>query len=187
MLLVAALTACQGRKEQEEPAMDMQQAGQRAEALLDGTMEAIHPSVKWVYGTPSETPCSTGLNRPTGTTTVFRSRNILTLVSEQRRGELLEQVRRYWEQQGARDFSVFSDKDVPRIRATTSDGFSVVLQVGDIGNVFVRAGAGCVADSAMTYPAETPGTLGGPKKEELTPREHSDFWSSGEVRRSSTS
>ncbi|MGW0672038.1 hypothetical protein [Streptomyces sp. NPDC002746] len=187
MLLVVVLAACQGKAEQEKSMMDMQQAGQRAEAILDGTMAAIRPPVKWVHGTPAESACSTGLNRPTGTTTVFRSRNILTVVSKERRGELLEQVRRYWEQQGARDFDVDSDKDMPGIRATTADEFTVMLQVGSIGNIFVRSGFGCAEDSEMTYPAGTPGQPGGSKKEELTPREHSDFWSSGEVRRSSTS
>ncbi|MFJ4851861.1 hypothetical protein [Streptomyces sp. NPDC088730] len=183
MLLVVVLAACQDNKEKERPTMDMQQAGQRAEVILDGTMAAIHPSVKWVHGTTSETACSTGLNRPTGTTTVFRSRNILTVVSKERRGELLEQVRRYWEQQGARDFSVFSDRDVPRLRARTADGFAVILQVGSIGNVFVEAGVSCVEDSAMTYPPGTPGQPGGPNKAELTPREQSEFWSSGDPRR----
>ncbi|MFG2676707.1 hypothetical protein [Streptomyces sp. NPDC048445] len=183
VLLVVVLAACQGKKEQEKSMMDMQQAGQRAEAILDGTMAAIHPAVKWVHGTPAESACSTGLNRPTGTTTVFRSRNILTVVSKERRGELLEQVRRYWEQQGVRDFDIDSDKDMPGIRATTADEFTVMLQVGSIGNVFVRSGAGCAEDSDMTYPAGTPGQPGGSKKEELTPREHSDFWSSGDPRR----
>uniref|UniRef100_A0AAU2VUX4 Lipoprotein n=1 Tax=Streptomyces sp. NBC_00008 TaxID=2903610 RepID=A0AAU2VUX4_9ACTN len=187
VLLVVVLAACQGKAKQEEPAMDMQQAGQRSEAILDGTMAVIHPSVKWARGTPTESPCSTGLNRPTGTTTVVRSRNILTVVSEQRRGELLEQVRRYWEQQGFRDFDVDHDKRMPQIRATTADELVVTLEVGSIGNVFITAGFGCAEDSEMSYPAGTPGQPGGPKKEELTPREHSDFWSSGEVRRSSTS
>ncbi|MFF3259261.1 hypothetical protein ACFYWO_08795 [Streptomyces sp. NPDC002932] len=183
LLVVVVLAACQGEAEPEEPAMDMQQAGQRSEAILDGTMAAIHPSVKWARGTPGESACSTGLNRPTGTTTVVRSRNILTVVSEQRRGELLEQVRRYWKQQGAQDFSVKSDKNMPWIRATTADGFSLSLQVGSIGNVFADAGLSCAEDSDMTYPPGTPGQPGGPKKEELTPREHSDFWSSGGPRR----
>lgn len=183
VLLALVLAACQGKKEQEESTMDMQQAGQRAEQILDGTMEAIRPPVKWVRGTPAETACSTGLNRPTGTTTVFRSRNILTVVSKERRGELLEQVRRYWKQQGVRDFDIDSDKDMPGIRATTADEFTVALQVGSIGNIFVRSGAGCVEGSEMTLPAGMPGRPGGPKTEELKPREHSDFWSSGDPRR----
>ncbi|WP_371772903.1 hypothetical protein [Streptomyces sp. NBC_01438] len=183
VVVVVVLAACQGEAEPEEPAMDMQQAGQRAEVILDGTMAAIHPSVKWARGTPMEQPCSTGLNRPTGTTTVVRSRNILTVVSEQRRGELLEQVRRYWKQQGAQDFSVKSDKSMLWIRATAADGFSLSLQVGSIGNVFADAGLSCAEDSDTTYPPGTPGQPGGSKKEELTPREHSDFWSSGDPRR----
>ncbi|WP_326736447.1 hypothetical protein [Streptomyces sp. NBC_01022] len=182
-LVVVVLAACQGKKDQEEPMMDMQQAGQRSEAFLDGTMAAIRPPVEWAYGAPMEEACSTGLNRPTGTTTVSRSRNILTVVSEQRRGELVKMVRRYWEQEGLRDFDVDADREMPRIRATTADGFVVILQVGSIGNVFVRVGTGCVKDSEMTYPTGTPGYPGGPKKVDLTPREHSAFWSSSQSQR----
>ncbi|MFK0099397.1 hypothetical protein [Streptomyces sp. NPDC091040] len=171
------LTACQGGKEREEPKMDMQQAGERAEEILDGTVAAIRPPVAWSYGNPSDTACSTGLNDPTGTTTVFRSRNITTVVSEQRRVELLKQVREYWEQHGARDFTVRSGKGMPRMRARTADGFAVILQVGSIGNVFIEAGISCVEDSEMTYPKGTPGLPGGPDEPDLTPHEHSSYWS----------
>ncbi|MEU3223630.1 hypothetical protein ABZ695_10795 [Streptomyces sp. NPDC006976] len=177
VLLAVLLTACQGGKEREEPTMDMQQAGERAEEILDGTMAAIRPPVTWSYGNPSDTACSTGLNEPSGTTTVFRSRNITTVVSGQRRDELLKQVRQYWEQQGAQGFTVHSGKGMPRMRARTADGFAVILQVGSIGNVFIEAGAGCVEDSAMTYPAGTPGLPGGPDEPDLRPREHSPYWS----------
>lgn len=193
-LLVVALAACgtsggqngterQGKKEQKEqkaPTMDMQQAGQRSEAILDGTLAAIRPPVKWAYGAPAEAACSTGLNEPTDTTTVTRSRNILTVVSEQRRGNLLGLVQRYWERQGFRVVSVNSDKDMPRIRARDADGFIVSLEVGSVGNVSVSAGLSCAENSAMTYPTGTPGHPGGPKAEELRPREHSAFWSSSE-------
>ncbi|MFD7491355.1 hypothetical protein ACFV8T_02900 [Streptomyces sp. NPDC059832] len=190
-LMVAALAACgagdgqngtegQGKKKQKAPTMDMQQAGQRSETILDGTLAAIRPPVKWAYGAPVEAACSTGLNEPTGTTTVTRSRNILTVVSEQRRGNLLGLVQRYWERQGFRIVDVNSDKDMPRIRARDAEGFTVSLDVGSIGNVSVSAGLSCAVNSAMTYPTGTPGHPGGPKAEELRPRERSDFWSSSE-------
>ncbi|MGW9119566.1 hypothetical protein ACWGRV_23545 [Streptomyces sp. NPDC055663] len=160
--------------------MDMQQAGKRSEAILDGTLAAIRPPVKWAYGAPVESACSTGLNEPTGTTTVTRSRNILTVVSEQRRGNLLGLVQRYWEGQGFRVVSVNTDKDMPRIGAKGPDGITVSLEVGSIGNVSLSAGLSCAEDSAMTYPAGTPGHPGGPKAEEVRPKEHSAFWSSNE-------
>ncbi|MEU6016704.1 hypothetical protein ABZ826_22405 [Streptomyces sp. NPDC047515] len=192
-LLVAALGACgtdggqnatkgQSKKEQKVSAMDMQQAGQRSEAILDGTLAAIRPPVKWVYGAPAEAACSTGLNEPTGSTTVTRSRNILTVVSEHRRGNLLGVVQRYWERQGFRVVSVNSDKDMPWIRAKGPDGLTVSMEVGSIGNVSLSAGLSCAENSAMTYPTGTPGRPGGPKAEELRPREQSAFWSSRESR-----
>ncbi|WLQ34084.1 hypothetical protein P8A18_11805 [Streptomyces castrisilvae] len=177
VLLAVLLTACRVEKDQEEPKMDMQQAGQRAEAILDGTMAAIQPPVEWVRGSTSESPCSTGLNEPTGTTTVMRGRNILTVISEHRRGELLEMVQRYWEDQGFRDFDIDHDKKMPQIRATAADGLTVILDVGNIGNVYIHAGFGCAQDSEMTYPEGTPGRPGGPKKVERIPREHSPYWS----------
>ncbi|MYW10860.1 hypothetical protein GT034_21290 [Streptomyces sp. SID2563] len=175
VLLAVALIGCDAAR--EKPEMDMQQAGERAEGILDGTMAAIRPPVGWSYGNPSDTACSTGLNEPTGTTTVFRSRKIDTVVSGQRRGELLKQVREYWEQRGARDFTVDSGEGMPRIRARTADGFAVILQVGSIGNVFIEAGISCVEDSEMTYPRDTPGVPGSSVKPEGLPRKYSAHWS----------
>ncbi|MEU3223631.1 hypothetical protein ABZ695_10800 [Streptomyces sp. NPDC006976] len=163
-LLAVVLCGCQGGKAREGPKLDMQQTGERAEAILDGTMAAIQPPVEWVRGSTSESPCSTGLNEPTGTTTVMRGRNILTVVSEHRRGELLEMVQRYWEDQGFRDFDIDHDKKMPQIRATAADGLTVILDVGNIGNVYIRAGFGCARDSEMTYPEGTPGRPGGAEK-----------------------
>ncbi|MFJ4897275.1 hypothetical protein [Streptomyces sp. NPDC088727] len=68
-----------------------------------------------------------------------------------------------------------------RDRAARAQGYAD--RIGDAWNVFVEAGFGCAEDSEMTYPPGTPGQPGGSKKEELTPREHSDFWSSGDPRR----
>jgi hypothetical protein len=183
VLVALALTACggggeqRGEKEKRVPAMDMRQAGERAEAILDGTMAAIQPPVTWSYGYPMKEACGNGLNRPTGTTSVNRTRHVLTVISEQRRGNLLGVVQRYWEQHGFTIQSVTPDKDMPSVRARNSDGFTVSLAVGSIGNVHISAGYSCAKDSPMTYPKGTPGEPGGPKTEELTPRVQSDFWS----------
>ncbi|MGW1180908.1 hypothetical protein ACWD7Y_19745 [Streptomyces drozdowiczii] len=157
--------------------MDMQQAGQRAEEILDDTMEAIQPPVKWVRGVAMESPCSTDLNEPTGTTSVVRSRNILTVVSERRREELLKTVQGHWEKRGAGDFVIRSGEKRPQIRATTADGLTVTLYVGNAGNVYIRVGFGCAQDSAVTYPEGTPGHPGGPEEPERIPHEHSPYWS----------
>ncbi|WP_329025720.1 hypothetical protein [Streptomyces sp. NBC_01423] len=177
VLLAVFLTACQAGKEQEEPKVDMQHAGQRAEKILDDTMQAIQPPVKWVRGVAMESACSTGLNEPTGTTTVMRGRKILTVISGNRRGELLAMIQRHWERQGFRNFDVDHDEKMPQIRATAADGLTVILDVGNIGNVYIDAGYGCVRDSEMTYPKGTPGHPGGPEEPERIPHEHSPYWS----------
>ncbi|MEV6548767.1 hypothetical protein AB0M57_08645 [Streptomyces sp. NPDC051597] len=180
-----ALTACgqtkddhqQVRQTQKVRAMNMQQAGEGSEKILDATLAAIRPPVKWTYGAPMQEACSTDLNEPTGRTTVTRSRNILTIVSPHRRGSLLGVVQRHWESAGFKVTSVRNDESMPWLRATRADGFSVSLQVGSVGNVFLSASFACAEDSEMTYPAGTPGKPGGPKGEQVRPNERSEFWS----------
>ncbi|WP_406345628.1 hypothetical protein [Streptomyces sp. NBC_00648] len=191
-VLMAALAACgpgeagpgqtksgdqRVRQTQKASKMNMQQAGEGSEKILDETLATIQPPVKWAYGAPMREACSTDLNEPTGRTTVTRSRNILTVVSPHRRGSLLGVVQRHWEQQGFKVTSVRNDESMPWLRASRPDGFSVSLQVGSVGNVFISASFGCAEDSAMTYPAGTPGQPGGPRAEDLRPREQSEFWS----------
>ncbi|MGW2839701.1 hypothetical protein ACWCWD_18090 [Streptomyces sp. NPDC001493] len=185
VLLAVVLAACTSddtnrAQGERRPTLDMEQAGQRAEDILDGTLAAVRPSVAWSHGSPVEAACSAGLNEPTGTTTVTRSRNILTVVSDERRGNLLGAVQRYWKEKGFTIQSVNSDASMPSIRAKAPDGFAVALEVGSIGNVSVSAGLSCAANSAVTYPAGTPGVPGGPKAEEVRPGERSAFWSSSE-------
>ncbi|MFI1104855.1 hypothetical protein [Streptomyces melanogenes] len=189
MTVLAALTACEPggagqaksdqsvRQTQKASTMDMQQAGEGSEKILDDTLAAIRPPVKWAYGAPMREACSTDLNEPTGRTTVTRSRNLLTVVAPHRRGSLLGVVQRHWEQQGFKVTSVRNDETMPWLRATRPDGFSVSLQVGSVGNVFISASFACARDSAMTYPPGTPGQPGGPRTEELRPTERSEFWS----------
>ncbi|AEW96706.1 MULTISPECIES: hypothetical protein [Streptomycetaceae] len=187
VVLLAVLTAgCadEGRtapkaSPKERISMDMQQAGNRAEEILDDTLGAIKPPVSWAYYTPGQMACSDGLNRPTGTTNVQRSRNVTTAVSPQRRGAFLGLVQRHWQQRGYRMVSVDTDKDMPAIDAQTPDGFAVSLGVGDKGNIFFDVSSPCVKPSAMTYPKGTPGTPGNPPDPApLTPRKDSPFWAS---------
>lgn len=177
VLLVVALTACHGGKGREENKMDMQRAGERAEEILDGTMAAIQPSVKWARGLTGETACSTGFNEPTGTTSITRSRNILTVISRQRRAELFELIRRYWDRQGFRDFDIDSGEKMPQTWAKSADGLVVILSAGSTGNISVTAGFACATDSPMSYPKGTPSHPGGPVKSERIPHEHSSYWS----------
>ncbi|GAA2998425.1 hypothetical protein JCM13580A_41610 [Streptomyces drozdowiczii] len=177
VLLAVLLTACQGGKEKEEPNMDMQQAGERAEEILDGLMAAIQPSVKWARGLTGETACDKGFSEQTGTTSITRSRNVLTVVSRQRRGELFKMIRGHWEQQGFREFDIDSREDMPRTRAKSPDGLVVILSAGSTGNISVTAGFACARDSPMSYPKGTPSHPGGPVKSERIPREHSPYWS----------
>lgn len=177
--VVVSGCASHTNRSQKEPAMNMQQAGDRAEALLDDTLKAVTPPLSWGYNVPTEVECSTGLNEPTGTFTIQRGRYVTTIVSAQRRGNLLGLVERHWKQRGYRVTSTNPDKDMPAIDVSTPDGFVVSLDVGAAGNVTLSAASPCAAKSQMTFPTGTPGGPGGPQGEpDLRPREHSSFWSS---------
>ncbi|MEU5130123.1 hypothetical protein [Streptomyces mobaraensis] len=161
--------------------MNMQQAGDRSETILDKTFQGIHPPVKWEYDAPSEIACSTGVNQPAGTTQVRRGRVVTTVISKRRRGGFLGVVQRSWEKLGYEITSVNADEEMPAISARTPDGFAVSLGVGTIGNVFFSVSSPCAEPSPVTYPKGTPGKPGGPDVHvDLTPRHHSEFWSSSE-------
>lgn len=181
LVTTAALAGCgsagQGVRKAEKPQVNMQEAGERSEALLDETLKAIRPPVTWDYYIPNETACSDDLNLPTGTTTVKRGRFVVTTVSERRRGGFLGLVERHWKKQDYTITSVNPDKDMPAINARTPDGFVVSLTVGYGGKVFLDAASPCAADSALTFPKGTPGKPGGPKAPDLTLRHESAFWS----------
>ncbi|MDH2391294.1 hypothetical protein QCN29_21415 [Streptomyces sp. HNM0663] len=160
--------------------MNMQQAGERAEVVLDEALAGIKPPLKWEYGTPGEIACGDELNRATGGSNVKRSRVITTTVTKERRGSLFGLVQRHWEAEGYTITSVNADAKFPDVFAETSDGFVVSMNVGATGNVWFDVSSPCATASDVTYPAGTPGASGGPKTEEVTPTHHSSFWSSSE-------
>ncbi|AXG77762.1 hypothetical protein [Streptomyces paludis] len=177
------LTACGTEQQAKDrhPNMDMKQAGNRTEELLDATLNAVEPPVEWGYDTSNETACSTGLNLPTGTTSVHRNRYVSTRVSEQRRGNFFGVIQRYWEKQGFTITSVNADRVMPTLNARTPDGFALSLGVGAIGNVWFAGASPCASDSDLTFPKGTPDKPGGPKGlPDLVPRHESPFWSSTE-------
>ncbi|MFJ7194775.1 MULTISPECIES: hypothetical protein [unclassified Streptomyces] len=147
--------------------MNMQEAADYADKVMDSTVNGIEPEVQWVHGPTT-----------TGSCTVTRRRAVMTIVSAARRGNLLGLVERMWRSRNYRIKGVNSDTDSPAIYAQTLDGFGVTLIVGGEGQVFFEVDSPCVKESEVADPIAAPN---GPTDAhgEIIPRPniHSDFWS----------
>ncbi|MGW1407897.1 hypothetical protein [Streptomyces sp. NPDC002403] len=147
--------------------MDMQDAANRADRILDAVLGEIKPEVQWAHGPTSAGSCD-----------VSRMRVVMTVVSEGRRGNLLGVVDRFWRRSGYRIKAVNKNANFPAIYAQTKDGFGVSLSIGGAGQAFFEVDSPCVDESevaASTTPPNGPGYDGVyplPR-----PNIHSDFWS----------
>ncbi|MFD6422784.1 hypothetical protein [Streptomyces sp. NPDC060198] len=147
--------------------MNMQEAADRADEILDSTLQAVDPEVHWTHGPSSAGSCD-----------VTRRRTIMTVISAERRGNFLGVVDRYWRQSGYRIISTRNDAEVPAIYAQTGDGFKVALIVGGEGQVFFEADTPCVQESEVVDPTSQPNTPSYEGMENIPrPNIHSEFWS----------
>lgn len=161
-------TAKQSPKESHRVIMGitMQQAGERADSMLDATLRAIKPEVHWTHSGTSKGSCD-----------VSRSRTVMTIISKELRGDFLGVVQRFWEKNGYMIKSVNKSEKFPAIFAQSPDGFGISLVVGGAGQVAFEVDSPCVKPSEVADPT-TPAS--GPDYDYPIPRPnvHSDFWSS---------
>ncbi|MCX5398026.1 hypothetical protein OHA55_13685 [Streptomyces sp. NBC_00102] len=147
--------------------MNMQEAADRADSILDSTIEAINPEVRWTHGPSTSGSCD-----------VTRRRTVMTVISDVRRGSLLGVVDRFWRNEGYEIISTRNDSEVPAVYARTIDGFGVSLIVGGEGQVFFEADTPCVEESEVADPTTKPNTPSYEGMENIPrPNIHSDFWS----------
>lgn len=149
--------------------MDMQEAAEREDKILDAVLEEIRPSLSWAHGPTI-----------TGACDVSRMRAVMTIVSAERRGNFLGVVERFWRKSDYRIKSVNKDVEFPAIYARTSDGFGVSLSFGGGGQAFFEADSPCVEKSGV---AESTTPPNGPAYQGVyplpRPNIRSPFWSAG--------
>ncbi|MER7624009.1 hypothetical protein [Streptomyces sp. NPDC126503] len=146
--------------------MNMQDAAERADAMLDATLRAIVPEVQWDHDTWTSGSC-----------TVTRRRTVTTIISEERRGNFLGVIERFWKKSGYEITSVNPSKDMPGIFARTSDHFQLTVEVGYKGQAFFDVVTPCVGKSDVAEPASRPNGPAHPPGHIPTPNVRSDFWS----------
>ncbi|EGE42725.1 MULTISPECIES: hypothetical protein [Streptomyces] len=145
--------------------MDMQGAAERADGMFYSTVEEIKPEIEWVHYTTTTGKCD-----------VTRYWTVMTVVSEQRRGNFLGLVERFWKASDYRIDMVNPSKDLPTIIATSPDGFGVQVKFGYKGQAFFEVTSPCVEKSKVAGPKRV--ANGRAYEGEIpTPNVRSAFWS----------
>ncbi|WP_030584487.1 hypothetical protein [Streptomyces anulatus] len=145
--------------------MDMQGAAERADAMLYATVGVIKPEVEWVHRATT-----------TGSCDVSRYWTVMTVISEQRRGNFLGVVERFWKASDYRIKMVNPSKEMPTIIATSPDGFGIRVKFGYKGQAFFEVTSPCVDESKVAPPTKV--ANGRTYEGEIpTPNVRSDFWS----------
>ncbi|MEU1075143.1 MULTISPECIES: hypothetical protein [unclassified Streptomyces] len=159
--------------------MDMSQGADRADAVLQQTLGAITPPLRWNHGPSIDSGCGNMLGRDTGTGSVHRRVITLTKVSAERRGSLIGVVERSWKTQGYKINGVNPSKTMPAVYASTPDNFHIALEVGTTGQFSFSAVTPCLTEThSLPAPTTTPNT---PQRDDVPfpPRDdiHDDYWS----------
>ncbi|MFD8391633.1 hypothetical protein ACFV2N_21170 [Streptomyces sp. NPDC059680] len=160
----------------KKASMNMQEAADHAEGIIDATLKAINPSVEVMQGPSSDSSCTDFKNDSAGRGSVARRRYVMTIISAERRGSFLGVVERYWKKEGYEITSVRNSAAMPAIFASAPDGFEVSLEFGYKGQAGFHVTSPCVDESQVT---EVPRKPLDPNSAESTglPYVHSEFWS----------
>ncbi|WP_030714022.1 hypothetical protein [Streptomyces sp. NRRL F-2580] len=157
--------------------MQLQQGAERADAILQETLAAVQPELKWNHGPSSDAGCTNALGNATGMAAADRSIAVLTIVSEQRRGALLGVIERAWRERGYKITSVRKSPTFPGIYASTPDGYSLEVKVAGEGQFFLGASTPCLEDTGIQQPASKPNTPDRSGEFPQRPDVQDEFWS----------
>jgi hypothetical protein len=145
--------------------MNMQEAADRADSILDETLTAINPPVQWTHTYSMPGDCY-----------VDRERSVMTMISEERRGSFLGILEGHWKSSGY-SFVAASENGLA-VNFKTQDGFQLQALVGSNGQAHLSVTTPCVGKSEVASPASNPNGPDYSKRELPAPNIRSDFWSS---------
>ncbi|MGW6597949.1 hypothetical protein [Streptomyces sp. NPDC055036] len=157
--------------------ISLQEAAERADAIMLSTMSSVEPALNWVHDGSTDGGCGGYTIDGKTTSSVTRRAAVMTIVSEARRGSLLGVVERHWKQQGYTITSMNASKEFPAVNARTPEDFRMSVLVGGKGQFFFSVVTPCFIESEVAPPkTKANGTaFEGPKVPD--PSVHSDFWS----------
>ncbi|MFI0712797.1 hypothetical protein ACH4SK_19555 [Streptomyces inhibens] len=134
------------RGDNPEPTVNVKQAIKRVDSVLDETLKAVHPRLKW-----RDDPAHLSERRNSFTNTadgevrVGRERHVRTKISKAKLNELLTIVDKHWRKEGFKT-KLLNPRE-PSISGTASDGCIVNFSVSGFGDVSIAASVGAVSDA----------------------------------------
>ncbi|MFJ9113699.1 hypothetical protein [Streptomyces sp. NPDC102283] len=151
----------------KERGMDMQEAAEQSDAMLDAVLKGIDPDVRWAHGPTTTRACG-----------VTRRRAVMTVVSPELRQTFLDRAETFWRKHDYRIKAVNKDDKFPAVYAVTKSGFGVSVSFRGKGQAFLEADSPCVKESKVAAPTAEPN---GPAYKDVyplpRPNVRSDFWS----------
>lgn len=151
----------------KERGMDMQEAAEQSDAMLDAVLKGIDPDVRWAHGPTTTRACG-----------VTRRRAVMTVVSPELRQTFLDRAETFWRKNDYRIKAVNKDEKFPAVYAVTKSGFGVSVSFRGKGQAFLEADSPCVEESEVAAPTAEPN---GPAYKDVYPLPRpdvrSDFWS----------
>ncbi|MEV7642789.1 hypothetical protein AB0O32_22910 [Streptomyces rubiginosohelvolus] len=151
----------------KEKGVDMQEAAEQSDAMLDAVLKGIDPDVQWAHGPTTTRACG-----------VTRRRTVMTIVSPERRQTFLDRAETFWRKNDYRIKAVNKDEKFPAVYAVTRSGFGVSVSFRGKGQAFLEADSPCVKESKVADPTTEPN---GPAYKDVyplpRPNVRSDFWS----------
>ncbi|MFF1835337.1 hypothetical protein ACFVXE_14170 [Streptomyces sp. NPDC058231] len=173
LLLGLSVTGCMSGQQVREDTggkkgrMDMQQAAERSDGMLDAVLKAIEPEVQWAHGPTT-----------TGTCDVTRRRTVMTVVAASRRKDFLDRAEKFWRANDYRIKAINNDEVFPAVYARTADGFGISVSFRGEGQAFFESDSPCVKESKVADSTSEPN---GPAYEGVyplpRPNVRSDYWS----------
>ena len=155
-------TASSGKESQSK--MNMQEAADKADTILDETFAAIKPPVQWTHTYSMPGDCY-----------VDRERSVMTIISTERRGSFLGVLERHWKSKGYK--LVATSQNGLAANFKTQDGFQLEVLIGTTGQAHVSVTTPCVEKSEVAPPTSTPNGPDYSKQKLPAPNVKSTFWS----------
>lgn len=145
--------------------MNLQEAADRADAILDETFAAIKPPVQWTHRYSMPGDCY-----------VDRDRAVMTIISAERRGSFLGLLDRHWKGKGYK--LVSTSPNGLAAHFVTQDGFQLEILIAPNGQAHLSVTTPCVEESDVAQPTSKPNGPDYSNQKLPEPNVKSTFWSS---------
>ncbi|MET8830818.1 hypothetical protein ABZX40_35260 [Streptomyces sp. NPDC004610] len=168
--LALLLTGCSvsdspSSNRESQSKMNLQEAADRADTMLDEAFAAIKPPVQWTH-----------LYSMPGDCYVDRDRSVMTVISAERRGAFLGVLERHWKSKGYELVATSPNGLTAHFR--TQDGFQLEVLIAPNGQAHLSITTPCVDKSDVAQPTSTPNGPDYSGQELPAPNVESTFWSS---------